>query len=282
MEQYEQLKIQLEEQLFLISKETTSLSLQAKQSIPICQKALQDLKIRINKSPFHSKKEEIFFFKEFKPQIAGKLIYFVLVFNIETLKPSGTEKQLKKYFCNHLKIMNLFKKENASFYQYYRSNGTFLDEKYFIRNQSDLHLALDHNASNYDTTFNTSHDQKVAQIIAYDFLLEYLHDQLNKTEQNLFSEISKTIPVSKLKWTDNKNSLIELIYALQATGSFNNGKADVKEIAAFFETAFDTNLGDLYRNYHELRYRKVNRTKYIDTLKENIIKRMDTIDEKSN
>ena len=67
-----------------------------------------------------------------------------------------------------------------------------------------------------------------------------------------------------------------------SSGSVNNGKVDVKEIAAYLETHFNIKLGDLYRNFHELRDRKTNRTKYIDTLKENLEKRMDGIDERLN
>jgi hypothetical protein len=141
-------------------------------------------------------------------------------------------------------------------------------------------LVLEPSTFNYDVSFNTSHDHKVAQIIANDLLTNYLYNELNKLEVNLFSQTEENAPVNKaLKWTDNKNALIELIYALHAAGSFNNGKADVKEIARCIEAHFNIELGDLYRNFHELRYRKTNRTKYIDTLKDNLIKKMDKSEE---
>jgi hypothetical protein len=282
MEKYEKLKQLLEEQLLSISKENIALSKKAKASIPLCIKALNELKLHVNENGFISRQEEIQFFKECKPQISAKLIFFIQIFNIESKKPVGTGKQVKKYFSNFLKEINDFKVNNVNFYKYYRSEGVYLDEKFFVRNDFNLHLILEPSTFNYDVTFNTSHDHKVAQILSNDLLTVYLHDQLNKLEGNLFAPPENSPCPNPLKWTDNKNALIELIYALQAAGSFNNGKADVKEIARCIEVNFDIDLGDLYRNFHELRLRKTSRTKYLDALKENLIKRMDTIDEKTN
>lgn len=283
MEKYDHVLQQLEEKLIAIAKENISLSKKAKQSIPLCIKALEELKIFINENGFKSKDEEIYFFKEFKPIISSKLLYFIQIFNIESKRPIGTEKQLKKYFENHLKIINDFKTANMTFYKYYQSEGVYLDEKFFIRNDFNLHLILDQTTFNYDITFNTSHDQKVAQIIANHLLNEYLLSQINKLERNLFA-VSLPDPIETicaLKWTGNKTSLIELIYALQATGIISNGKAGVKEIADCFEKLFAIELGDLYRNFHELRFRKTNRTKFIDSLKEKLIERMDEKEESS-
>lgn len=283
MEQYENLKKLLDEQLLLITKENIPLSKKAKYSIPLCIKTINELKRIINEDGFICRQEEIRFFKEFKPNIAAKLIYNIQVFNIESKKPVGTNKQLKKYFGNFLKDINDFKESNLSFYKYYKSDSCHHDEQFFVRNELNLHLVLEPSTFNYDVTFNTSHDHKVAQILANDLLTTYLYEQLNKLEVNLFSQLEEKVQHPKaLKWTDNKNALIELIYALHASGSFNNGKADVKEIARCIETHFDIDLGDLYRNFHELRYRKTNRTKYIDTLKKNLIDRMDNVDEKTS
>lgn len=282
MEKYEKLKLLLEEQLLSISKENTTLAKKAKLSIPLCIKALNELKLHVNENGFISRQEEIRFFKEYKPHISAKLIYYIQIFNIESKKPVGTQKQVKKYFAAFLKEINSFKSNNVNFYKYYKSEGVYHDEQFFVRNDFNLHLVLEPSTFNYDVTFNTSHDHKVAQILANDLLTVYLYDQLNKLEGNLFAQSENSPCPNPLKWTDNKNALIELIYALQAAGSFNNGKADVKEIARCIEVNFDIDLGDLYRNFHELRLRKTNRTKYLDALKESLIKRMDTIDEKTN
>ncbi|WP_442955343.1 RteC domain-containing protein [Pedobacter terrae] len=58
---------------------------------------------------------------------------------------------------------------------------------------------------------------------------------------------------------------------------FNNGSPDIKLIAKTFEDAFTIDLGDFYHTFIELKARKMNRTKFLDSLCEALIKSMDEI-----
>ncbi|AZI22545.1 hypothetical protein EIH07_05540 [Chryseobacterium taklimakanense] len=49
------------------------------------------------------------------------------------------------------------------------------------------------------------------------------------------------LPKVKLNWTDSKAAIIELIYALYYRGTFNNGQADIKEIAKYFMLILKSN-----------------------------------------
>lgn len=82
------------------------------------------------------------------------------------------------------------------------------------------------------------------------------------------------------KWTESKTSLIELIYALHTQKVFNEGKADLAEIAKCFEKLFDIELGDIYRASNEIKNRKINKTKFLDVLRENLNKRFEEQDYK--
>ena len=84
---------------------------------------------------------------------------------------------------------------------------------------------------------------------------------------------------SSLSWTGNKADLIEIIYALQTIGVFNKGEASIKEIATVFEKVFHIELGDYYRTFVEIRSRKINQVKFIENLKETLLKRMQYLDE---
>ena len=88
----------------------------------------------------------------------------------------------------------------------------------------------------------------------------------------------------RLQWTKSKTALIELIYALQSYAVFDMGKTDIKAIATYFENVFEIDLGDFYHTYLEIRNRKINRkinrTKFIDSLKDAIRRKMDDQDEK--
>jgi hypothetical protein len=73
-------------------------------------------------------------------------------------------------------------------------------------------------------------------------------------------------------------ALIELIYALHSEGTFNNGASDLKDIAAYFEHVFNINLGQYRRTFLEIRIRKSDRTKFINSLKESLTKKMNDTD----
>ena len=51
-----------------------------------------------------------------------------------------------------------------------------------------------------------------------------------------------------------------------------------KEIAGYFENVFSIDIGDLYHSYLEMRSRKINRTRYLETLQKSLLRRMDEND----
>lgn len=55
---------------------------------------------------------------------------------------------------------------------------------------------------------------------------------------------------------------------------------DIRVIAKYFEGVFNTELGNFYQTYLELRNRKMSRTKFLDSLREGLIRKMDEQDEK--
>ena len=74
--------------------------------------------------------------------------------------------------------------------------------------------------------------------------------------------------------------MIEMISALHYQNVFDNGNIDIRLIAKHFEITFNVDLGDFYHTYLELKNRKVNRTKFLDSIREGLINKMDEQDEK--
>ena len=221
-----------------------------------------------------SQEEEMDFFKKDKPKLTSQIIYFNEIYTIESNKPVASEKTIRKYYTNQLKKQEQFFIDNAEFYRYYRKGNQYLDDKYFLRNQMDNKWMMDSFYFQIDKSFATSHDYKVAQILAYEKLQTYLIEKLKR------STVSKNSSQEKvLKWTGSKVGIIELIYALHTEGVFNHGAADIKEIVQGFSKAFDIDLGQFHRTFHEITNRKYERTKFISVLKENLIKRMNQVDE---
>lgn len=236
-------------------------------------RSLYKIKQYVLKRGFKNIDEEIYFFKYQKPAIVSKLIYYNAIYKIETKKPYGA-KPVKKYLNGELKKLKRYFDNNLEFYKYYRTNNTFIDDKLFLRGKYDIKLSLDTFYFEADDSFSTSHDYKVAKIIANDLIQVYLEDQLHNTA---YREKSTNLP--NLKWTASKTALIELIYALHSQGVFDNGNADIKVIAKTIERAFDIDLGDFYHTFMELKSRKINRTKFLDSLRGALIKKMDEHDE---
>lgn len=221
--------------------------------------------------------EEIYFFKEIKPQFYSKLIYYLKLFTIETRRPTGSTAAEEKYLQKELNRLKHFFDDNLDFYQYYRSGATYLDKKYFIRGKTDIHLSPDTYYYSADPKFSTSHDYKVSRIMANELVRIYLITALDELEQK---EEHKTNGTQKfmLNWTAPKASMIELIYALQALGVYNNGAADVKQIATTFENMFNIDLGNYYNVFQEIRMRKKNQTSFLDKLKEKLVQRIEEAD----
>lgn len=269
----------LNEQLNFIDLEIDDQIKKCEQAITVILKSINELKKTATKTNFKSKSEEIQFFKEIKPQFTSKLIYFNRVYKIEMKKPNGGNKILKKYYNNELLKLKAFFDNELEFYQYFRSGSTYLDYKYFLRGEFDIKLALDSYYFESDMSFATSHDFKVATILANDLIELYLENQLLMLENNENSEKSQRKPNVKLTWTGSKVALIELIYALHTEGVFNNGAADLKDIAEYFEHTFEIDLGQYRRVFLEIRARKSDRTKFLTTLNDSLQKRMENSDD---
>jgi hypothetical protein len=243
------------------------------------EKAFNELKVYTSEYSFKNETEEIQFFKELKPQIFSKLIYYSTIYKIEMNRPTGSDLVQKDYTLKQLDRLKVFFDNNIDFYRYYRTGNTDLDKQYFLRGKPDIHLNLDNFYFERDSTFFTGFDSKVAKILANDMLSIYLNAELSKLEEPSTNQFeSPKFSKIKVTWTDSKVALVELIYAIYSTGSINNGNSDLKSLGFYFENVFNIELGDIYRTYLEIRGRKGNRTQYLDELRKSLISRMDDAD----
>ena len=269
----------LNEQLNFIDLEIDDEIKRCEKAIEITLKAKENLKKIVLKNQFKSQNEEIHFFKDLKPQFTSKLIYYNMIYKIEMKRPNGGNRVLKKYYNNELQKLKAYFDNELDFYKYYRSGSSYLDYKYFLRGEYDIKLALDSYYFEADSSFSTSCDFKVARILANDLIQLYLEDKLIMIENKDFGDKSQRKPNTKLMWTSSKVALIELIYALHTEGVLNNGAADLKDIAEYFEHIFEIDLGQYRRVFLEIRARKADKTKFITALNEALLERMENSDE---
>lgn len=92
------------------------------------------------------------------------------------------------------------------------------------------------------------------------------------------SETKATVPA--LQWTGNAVELVELIYALYATGCINGGKASLKELAPVLYSFFGVESKDCYRFYTDIKRRKSDsRTYFLEKMQDKLNAKMRHDDE---
>ena len=240
---------------------------------------LTDLRNQLQTYVFSSKEEEIFFFKNQKPELLSRVLYFHKICRIEAQCPTGSNEVIKLYINKELDNLTYFFNRNLDFYQYYRSHSTIYDEHYFLRGNTDIRLYTDSAQLDKDPNFSTGYDYKVAKILANEMLRIYLNKKLQKLENESYIEkqyqsISTKIPI---RFTGKKAALIELGYALVSSGDINHGNIEIKEFMNYLSAMFNIDLGGYYDAYIAMKERK-DRTSYLNKLIENLTKRMDEDD----
>ena len=138
--------------------------------------------------------------------------------------PSGSEEVQRDYLLSETDRISKSFQRNLAFYQYHRTKATYLDRQYFMRGKPDIQIIVDSFYYETDPQFSTSHDFKVAKILANELLEIYLTNRLHELERREQRKRVKNGFMGKvLRWTGTKRALVELIYALDAAAVVNKG-----------------------------------------------------------
>jgi len=273
-----ELKSEVDAQLLFIRTEQNTDEGIAKESCNYLIKINQRLKEYLSRYHFHNHREEILFFKILKPQLFWQLIYHNQVYKIEKCIPDGGHKAIKAYYKIELaKIMEYFN-ENKDFYRYYRTNNVSLDSFYFKRGNHDIAFMGDCFAFEFDEQYSTPYSFKISKILANERIVEYLEEKIKALDQNIEFHSRKNGQSLPMQWSLSKAALVELIYALEGVSAFNEGKIQIKTIAYNFGLLFNTEIGDPYRIFAQIRDRKLSGSKFIDRLKEAFVRRLEEND----
>lgn len=259
-----QIVSELENELLKTTEVSENLPEQIEFAIGHCKVALDQMRKLVIKEGFPDQASEIRFFKEVKPRVYSKLLYYQAVFDMESTRQKVDKKNLRRYFHQELKKILKFMKKNRLRVQYYRCGHTHLDEKYFTRKNKEIPLELQDCHSLIDEDFFSWRDHTFSMIMAGEMLIEYITKEIEKTG------ISKSDPEpyakSALTWTDNKIDLCEIIYAFYYAGSVNHGKTTISDLAGAFEKIFNIELKkDIYHSSKEM-IQRADPAKYLSRL----------------
>jgi hypothetical protein len=261
----EKLQNQMKEQADLIKSSQLEGVTLAARMVPIVQELMHDLQQFSYNYTFSDQQEEIKFFKESKPVLLSHYYYYRKEFAIslyDSFKDIGTKRRYYESVLNHL---GQYARKNNEFYLYCMTGQTYLDDKYFSRNGASYRGLI-------DVKFSTGFDTRLARLLANELIKENILERISGLDRN-------TERQRHVHWTGKKSDAIELLFALQASGSINNGEVEVKKLVSTFEELFNIQFGNYYDFVKKIRMRKSGQAKFLDMLKAKFLLRLDQMDE---
>jgi hypothetical protein len=255
-----------------VLKEKISIDI-LKSQIEISKDTLQKLKVSIRNIKFKNHSEEIYFFKQIKPNIYADFIFYTEQLRYLISKPNTTNPILKNYIKNELKKIEGKKRKNIKFYRYIKQKGFNLDNCYFLRENKQLEIFDIDLSASLDNEFYTSHDTLAAEVIAYELLTNFYKKEIkiiSNLEEGPFETKHDDEINSNLNWTSSKTDLVELIYALKVSGAINGGAVNIKELIETASKLFNIDISNFYKTYSEIKNRGKERTKFLNTLVNNL------------
>lgn len=233
--------------------------------------AFKQLKLFVLLHNFKNDDDEISFFKEIKPRLCFRLIYYRKVYNIEMNRPIGIDKQ-REYLCDILNDINKYNSKRLDFIRYYRSGSTHLDALYFLRDSTDAEQYLETFFHELDPKFSTNCDFKVAKILSNDMLSAYLMQEIELLNDNGMRAGSFNFPTTKKTWKGSKAELQEQIYAWDSAGTF--GDVPLTQLYDYIQNVFNIQLDtNLSRTFGDLKIRNAP-TPFLEKLKDALLRRM--------
>ena len=238
----------------------------------VLDEAFNQLKTFILSYNFNGEEEEILFFKEIKPRLCFRLIYYRKLYNIEMNRPAGTDKQ-REYLSEALNDINKYNCKRLDFIRYYRSGSSHLDSLYFLRGKTDTGQYLETFSYEFDPNFTTNCDFKVAKILSNDMLSDYLMREIEAlNDSNNIVVGAFGFPTIKLTWKGTKAELQEQILSWDCDSTF--GDIPFTQLHNYMQNVFNIQLdSNLSRVLDDLKTRN-NPTPFLDKLKKALLRRM--------
>lgn len=246
--------------------------------IRICEESLVQLRQRVMEHSFPGKDCEIYFFKQVKPVIRARYIYYQKLYRLHLGYFNGSGLLEKERLEKELRDIACYFADNHVFYTYYRSGFTHHDELYFVRGQYDWKICPE--ANHFDSLFSTSFDGKLAELMAYELLMKYIDGMLNpncKLAEPTPGYTAARVYQTSLPCAVSKTDVVEIGYALYTAGVF--GKAALKDVMGLLSNTFQINLENYPHTFFQIRERKMNVTKFLDELKTALLRYFDQLDQ---
>jgi len=185
---------------------------------------------------FSSLMEEINYFKLKRPAIVKWDFFFRQLKVFEENFPLGGWVSQRAYIRQFQRGIHRFFKQKINFIRYLRNHQVYKDPELFNKNSQDRDI-----------------NAMVQAMILFD---EYLLARISELKMPGQQAVSESNAKSPLQWSDNKQDLILLAYALYEKRSINDGQITLKEIIGQFESLFNIQLQNHSRRFIDLKNKK--------------------------
>jgi len=219
--------------------------------------------------------EEIYFYKYFQPEILASRIEEVMRYHIHMNVPIGTNETKISYYEEEIKARKSFFRMNSFHYQYFKTGMSDLDRTYFLSDAAPLSIPAAE-LSEYGDQRSTPMTYLFAKFIAYERIQYCMLEHIARIKHPELEKLRPDQTVSELRWTGDAVNVVELAYGLWLTGQLNNGNASLNQIVRWLESSVQVSIGIIQRRFNEIERRKrLSFTKFIDQMKEAILKKID-------
>jgi hypothetical protein len=273
MEQFTScLKKEVDAKIEQIECSESSMIKKALEASRFLAEAFDRLKTFILSYDFTDEDEEIRFFKEIKPKLCCRLIYYRKVYNIEMDRPVGIDKE-REYLTEVLNAINRYNAKRLDFIRYYRSCASHFDSLFFLREKRDTEQYLETFYYELDPLFSTNCDFKVAKTLANDMLSTYLMQEIVLLDSNNLKAFPASFPEVKLTWRGTKTELMEQLYSWDSGNLF--GDVPLTQLSDYIQNVFNIKLdNNLSRAFSDMKIRTTP-TPFLDKLKDTLLRRME-------
>jgi hypothetical protein len=112
--------------------------------------------------------------------------------------------------------------------------------------------------------------------MACEHIQYYILEQIAQLKHPEMQQNKSYTQTFDLTWTGDAINIVELAYGIWLTGQLNNGNASLNQIVKWLESSLHINIGVIQRRFIEIERRKrISVTKFIEQMKEAIIKKIE-------
>ncbi len=243
--------------------------------LKIITETVDQIKEKLKSHVFANTEDEVYYFKfVLAPTLALHTYYADKIEWDRIIRLGSPECRYRFHERVYTQAEN-FRKMHGTFLNYIRDGRKGLDHVYFLRTESKISDDSNNMAYIIDPSSPPFYCGVLATWIAYTKMELELKKAVREDPER---PIQMKRGIRKLRWTGKQIELVELGYALHATGSFNDGKANLKDIFEFFEEAFEVDPGNTSRLFQDMLRRQTGYTTYLDMMIAKLHKRIDDIE----